>query len=174
MHDSSIDDDTILTPFAKLDQTKLGKSCKIGCELRKCTFGDQVYGSHTNITLECVTIADTVNISAGTIFGIRGGQKPDGVYDKKKLSIGSHVFIGLNTSFLPSHRVDEMTIGNHVFIAANTQLRHDVPDGHTVYPTAAVEPLLAKRPEITIYKQTPQYTILDRNKMVEESLIVGT
>lgn len=168
MRDSSIWAGTILTPFAKIDKSTLGKDCKIWAELRKCNFGDRVQWSHTNIVLEWVSIAGHTNIASGTVFGVWWGEYTDDWwYIKGSLNIWSNVFIGLNTVFFPG-RDQKINIWNDVYIAGDLEIRDDIPDGHTIYPRSLVEHLQSKGQDFDIHKINESYAILNRNKMKEE------
>ena len=171
MRDSTLGTWTMLTPFAKIDKTSLGNFCKIGAELRKCHFGDRVQASHTNIVLEWTTIAWYTNVASGTVFWIWWGEyDADGGYIKGSLSIGTNVFVGLNSVFFPG-RDQKISIGNDVYIAGDLEIRHDIPDAHTVYPRSLVEHLQTKWTTFDVVKMTESYAIINRNKMKEEGIM---
>ena len=171
VRDSSIGNSTILTPFAKIDKSSLWNWCKIWAELRKCHFGDRVQGSHTNIVLEWTTIDGYTNIASGTVFGIWWGKYDEkGAYIKGALNIWSRVFIGINATFFPGSD-NKISIWNDVFIAGDLEIRHDIPDGHTVYPRSLVEHLQKKWQTFDVVKMTESYAILNRNKMQEEGIM---
>jgi len=130
--DSEIGDETVLTPYAKIEKSVLGKKCKIWCELRKCKLGDRVVWSHTNIVLEWTTIDGYTNIASGVVFGIWwGAYDDDGWYIKATLHIWHNVFVGVNTVFYPG-KDQKISIGNDVYVAWDLSVRHDIPDWHRI------------------------------------------
>ncbi len=169
--DSVIGKETVLTAFAKIESSTIWERCKIGCELRKCVLWERVQASHTNIVLEKTYIQWYTNIASGTVFWVRWGHKTEeGAYIKWSLHIWTRVFVGLNVSFFPWSD-QSISIGDEVFIAGNIALRHDVPAGHTVYPTGLVKALERKGKEFEIVKETEEYCILNWNKMKEENIM---
>lgn len=169
---SSLGEWSTLVPFAKIEKSQIWERCKIWCELRKCVLGDRVQASHTNIVLEWTTIAWYTNIASWTVFAWRWGQyTDDGTwYIKWTLHIWTNVFVWLNTSFLPG-KDQTITIWNDVYIAWNISLRHDVPDGHTVYPSSLVDHLISKWATFDILKRSESYCILTWNKMKDDGIL---
>ncbi len=171
MRDSELWNETVLVPFAKIDKSIMWKQCKVWCELRKCHFGDRVQASHANIVLEGVTVDWYTNIASGSVFAGRWWEYNDEWwYIKATLTIGKNVFVGLNTVFFPWGD-QKISIWNNVYIAWDLEIRHDVPDGHTVYPRSLVEHLQSKGTEFDIVKMTESYALLNRNKMKEEGIL---
>ncbi len=172
MSESSIGEETTLVPFAKIEKSTIWARCKIWCELRKCTLGDRVQASHTNIVLEWVSISGYTNIASGSVFAGRWGQYTDDGkwYIKWKLHIWTNVFVWLNTSFFP-WKDQTITIWDDVYIAWNIWLRDDVPDGHTVYPCTLVDHLISKWKSFDIVKRTESYCVLNWNKMKDDGIL---
>lgn len=172
MSESSLGKDSTLVPFAKIEKSKVWERCKIWCELRKCSIGDKVSASHTNIVLEKVTIHWKTNIASWTVFAWWWGQfTGDGSwYIKWELHMWTNVFVWINTAFYPG-RDQTITIWDDVYIAGDIWLRHDVPTGHTVYQNTLVDHLMSKWMSFDIVKRTESYCILNWNKMKEDGVL---
>lgn len=171
IQDSQIGSENIIKPGAVIMTSQTGWSCKLWCEMTNCTLGDKVMAVHSNIILENIHTGSNINISGWVMFASFAGKRVNGKSVKSTLLIWDRVFIWLNTALIPSSKRPEMKIGSNVFIAWSINLRHDVPDNSTVYPTPLAKKVAAHR-ELPIHYENDEYTILDWNKIEEEDLLI--
>ena len=165
LFDSSVGNNSLITPFAKISFSHIGDTCKIGCEMRKSTIGNNVKASHTTILIENVIAGNNINFG-----GVFTAANYDGK-QKATLRIGNNCFLGTYLVAVGNFKTGERVIGDNTYIAANITLRNDVPSGHTVYPTSIAKHLTTKRPELEIISQNPDYTIIKWDKVTEEGLL---
>ncbi|MDH4152340.1 MAG: bifunctional UDP-N-acetylglucosamine diphosphorylase/glucosamine-1-phosphate N-acetyltransferase GlmU [Nitrospira sp.] len=115
---SRIDDDTHVGPFVHLRPgVVVRRRAKVGnfVEMKKTELGEGSKANHLSY-LGDATIAEGVNIGAGTITCNYDGQK------KHHTMIGKNVFLGSDTQL-----VAPVTIGEGAVIAAGTTVTQNVP-----------------------------------------------
>ena len=108
---------SIIGPFARIrGRTKIGVNSKIGnfVELKNSDLHDNIKASHLSYIGD-TTIADNVNIGAGTVFCNYDGK------DKHRSYIGKDVFIGSNSSI-----ISPIIIHSNAVIAAGSVITKDV------------------------------------------------
>lgn len=134
---------TVIATNALVRQSHIGANCVIGfgSEVARSYVGDGVW-THTNYIGDSI-IGDDVSFGAGTVTGnFRLDEKEIAVSISKKwngkvteekietgltklgLITGSHIRVGINTSFMPG-----VKIGSNSFVGAGITLGEDVPKG---------------------------------------------
>ena len=95
----------------------VGEGSKIGAfvQLKNCNLGKGTKMAHLTYVGDS-DVGENCNFGCGTVTCNYDG------FQKHRTTIGSHVFIGCNTNFVPPVKVDD-----GAFIAAGTTVTHDVP-----------------------------------------------
>ena len=118
IYDSNIGSNSTVGPFAYIRPgCVIGDKTRIGdfVELKNSTIGDGTKVSHLTYVGDS-DVGDNCNFGCGSITSNYDGFK------KHRTTIGSNVFVGCNTNFVPP-----VSIGDGAFIAAATTVTEDVP-----------------------------------------------
>ena len=118
-NESVIGSRTHVGPFAYIRPgCTIGDDIKVGdfVEVKNSTIGDGTKISHLTYVGDS-DVGDNCNFGCGTITCNYDGFK------KFRTTIGSNVFVGCNTNFVPP-----VTVGDGAFIAAATTVTGDVPE----------------------------------------------
>lgn len=96
----------------------VGEGSKIGAfvQLKNCDLGRGTKMAHLTYVGDS-DVGEGCNFGCGTVTCNYDGFK------KHRTTIGSHVFVGCNTNFVPP-----VTVGDGAFIAAGTTVTEDVPE----------------------------------------------
>jgi bifunctional UDP-N-acetylglucosamine pyrophosphorylase/glucosamine-1-phosphate N-acetyltransferase len=139
--DSEVADNTRIGPYAHLrGEAKIGESCRIGnfVEIKKSSIGAKTNVAHLAY-LGDATLAEQVNVGAGTITANYDGWKKHPTY------IGKGTKTGANSVL-----VAPVQIGEGVTIAAGSVITKDVPDNALAIartPQKAIENWTKKPPQ---------------------------
>ena len=95
----------------------VGKGSKIGAfvQLKNCNLGEGTKMAHLTYVGDR-DVGDHCNFGCGTVTCNYDGFK------KFRTTIGSNVFVGCNTNFVPP-----VTVGDGAYIAAATTVTEDIP-----------------------------------------------
>ena len=95
----------------------VGEGSKIGAfvQLKNCNLGEGTKMAHLTYVGDS-DVGDHCNFGCGTVTCNYDGFK------KFRTTIGSHVFVGCNTNFVPP-----VTVGDGAYIAAATTVTEDIP-----------------------------------------------
>ena len=107
----------------------VGEGSKIGAfvQLKNCSLGRGTKMAHLTYVGDS-DVGDNCNFGCGTVTCNYDG------FQKHRTTIGSHVFVGCNTNFVPP-----VQIGDGAFIAAGTTVTQDVPEDAMVIGRARQE-----------------------------------
>lgn len=96
----------------------VGEGSKIGAfvQLKNCTLGRGTKMAHLTYVGDS-DVGEGCNFGCGTVTCNYDGFK------KHRTTIGSHVFVGCNTNFVPP-----VSVGDGAFIAAGTTVTEDIPE----------------------------------------------
>ena len=96
----------------------VGEGSKIGAfvQLKNCNLGAGTKMAHLTYVGDS-DVGDGCNFGCGTVTCNYDG------FQKHRTTIGSHVFVGCNTNFVPP-----VAVGDGAFIAAGTTVTRDVPE----------------------------------------------
>lgn len=96
----------------------VGAGSKIGAfvQLKNCTLGKGTKMAHLTYVGDS-DVGEDCNFGCGTVTCNYDG------FQKHRTTIGSHVFVGCNTNFVPP-----VTVGDGAFIAAGTTVTEDIPE----------------------------------------------
>lgn len=96
----------------------VGEGSKIGAfvQLKNCTLGRETKMAHLTYVGDS-DVGENCNFGCGTVTCNYDG------FQKHRTTIGSHVFVGCNTNFVPP-----VAIGDGAFIAAGTTVTEDIPE----------------------------------------------
>jgi len=96
----------------------VGAGSKIGAfvQLKNCTLGPGTKMAHLTYVGDS-DVGEGCNFGCGTVTCNYDG------FQKHRTTIGSHVFVGCNTNFVPP-----VSVGDGAFIAAGTTVTEDVPE----------------------------------------------
>ena len=96
----------------------VGPGSKIGAfvQLKNCNLGAGTKMAHLTYVGDS-DVGDGCNFGCGTVTCNYDG------FQKHRTTIGSHVFVGCNTNFVPP-----VAVGDGAFIAAGTTVTEDVPE----------------------------------------------
>ena len=95
----------------------VGEGAKIGAfvQLKNCNLGEGTKMAHLTYVGDS-DVGDNCNFGCGTVTCNYDG------FQKHRTTIGSNVFVGCNTNFVPP-----VTVGDGAFIAAATTVTEDIP-----------------------------------------------
>ena len=107
----------------------VGAGSKIGAfvQLKNCNLGAGTKMAHLTYVGDS-DVGDGCNFGCGTVTCNYDG------FQKHRTTIGSHVFVGCNTNFVPP-----VAVGDGAFIAAGTTVTEDVPEDAMVIGRARQE-----------------------------------
>ncbi|RKI71819.1 UDP-N-acetylglucosamine diphosphorylase [bacterium 1xD42-67] len=117
-------------PYAHIrPHCMVGEGSKIGAfvQLKNCTLGRGTKMAHLTYVGDS-DVGEDCNFGCGTVTCNYDG------FRKHRTTIGSHVFVGCNTNFVPP-----VQIGDGAFIAAGTTVTQDVPEDAMVIGRARQE-----------------------------------
>lgn len=118
-NESEIQDRCEIGPFAHLRPHSVVKTgSKIGAfvQLKNCSLGEGTKMAHLTYVGDS-DVGDRCNFGCGTVTCNYDGKT------KARTTIGSDVFIGCQTKFIPP-----VSVGNGAYIAAGTTITDDVPE----------------------------------------------
>ena len=116
--ESTIEKNCQIGPYTHIrPHCVVGEGSKIGAfvQLKNCNLGRGTKMAHLTYVGDS-DVGDDCNFGCGTITCNYDG------FHKHRTTIGSHVFVGCNTNFVPP-----VTVGDGAFIAAGTTVTEDVP-----------------------------------------------
>lgn len=116
--ESTIEKNCQIGPYTHIrPHCVVGEGSKIGAfvQLKNCNLGKGTKMAHLTYVGDS-DVGDECNFGCGTITCNYDG------FQKHRTTIGSHVFVGCNTNFVPP-----VTVGDGAFIAAATTVTKDVP-----------------------------------------------
>lgn len=119
-NESEIQDKCEIGPFAHLRPHSVVKTgSKIGAfvQLKNCNLGEGTKMAHLTYVGDS-DVGDGCNFGCGTVTCNYDGKK------KFRTTIGSNVFIGCQTKFIPP-----VSVGDNAYIAAGTTVTDDIPAG---------------------------------------------
>ena len=117
--ESVIERDCQIGPYTHIrPHCTVGEGSKIGAfvQLKNCSLGKGTKMAHLTYVGDS-DVGDDCNFGCGTITCNYDG------FQKFRTTIGSNVFVGCNTNFVPP-----VTVGDGAFIAAATTVTGDVPE----------------------------------------------
>ncbi len=116
--ESVIERDCQIGPYTHIrPHCVVGEGSKIGAfvQLKNCNLGRGTKMAHLTYVGDS-DVGEDCNFGCGTITCNYDG------FQKHRTTIGSHVFVGCNTNFIPP-----VTVGDGAFIAAASTVTEDVP-----------------------------------------------
>ena len=122
-NESEIQDRCEIGPFAHLRPHSVVKTgSKIGAfvQLKNCNLGEGTKMAHLTYVGDA-DVGQGCNFGCGTVTCNYDGKRKD------RTTIGSNVFIGCQTKFIPP-----VSVGDRAYIAAGTTITDDVPEGKFV------------------------------------------
>lgn len=128
--ESVIERDCQIGPYAHIrPHCVVGEGSKIGAfvQLKNCTLGRGTKMAHLTYVGDS-DVGEDCNFGCGTVTCNYDG------FQKHRTVIGSHVFVGCNTNFVPP-----VQVGDGAFIAAGTTVTRDVPEDAMVIGRARQE-----------------------------------
>lgn len=117
--ESAIGRDCQIGPYAHIrPHCVVGPGSKIGAfvQLKNCNLGAGTKMAHLTYVGDS-DVGEDCNFGCGTVTCNYDG------FQKHRTTIGSHVFVGCNTNFVPP-----VAVGDGAFIAAGTTVTQDVPE----------------------------------------------
>lgn len=117
--ESTIREGCEIGPYAHIrPHCVVGAGSKIGAfvQLKNCNLGAGTKMAHLTYVGDS-DVGDGCNFGCGTVTCNYDG------FQKHRTTIGSHVFVGCNTNFVPP-----VAVGDGAFIAAGTTVTGDVPE----------------------------------------------
>ncbi len=117
--ESVIEKDCQIGPYTHIrPHCVVGEGSKIGAfvQLKNCTLGAGTKMAHLTYVGDS-DVGEGCNFGCGTVTCNYDG------YRKSRTTIGSRVFIGCNTNFVPP-----VSVGDGAYIAAGTTVTRDVPE----------------------------------------------
>ena len=132
--DCTVEEGTTINA-SQCEESKIGKNCQIGpythirphcvvgegpkigafVQLKNCNLGEGTKMAHLTYVGDS-DVGDHCNFGCGTVTCNYDG------FQKHRTTIGSNVFVGCNTNFVPP-----VTVGDGAFIAAATTVTEDIP-----------------------------------------------
>ena len=117
--ESTLERDCQIGPYTHIrPHCVVGAGSKIGAfvQLKNCNLGAGTKMAHLTYVGDS-DVGDNCNFGCGTVTCNYDG------FHKHRTTIGSHVFVGCNTNFVPP-----VAIGDGAFIAAGTTVTEDIPE----------------------------------------------